>query len=124
MNCLFCNLEKERIIIESDLFVVVRDRYPISKGHTLIIPKRHIDSFFKMTSKEYNALQSILIQAKKNLECEFCPDAYNIGVNDGELAGQTINHLHIHLIPRYKGDVDDPKGGVRWIFPAKADYWS
>ena len=124
MNCLFCNLEKERIIIESDLFVVVRDRYPISKGHTLIIPKRHIDSLFKMTSEEYNALQSILKQAKKILECEFCPDAYNIGVNDGELAGQTINHLHIHLTPRYKGDVDDPKGGVRWIFPAKADYWS
>ena len=124
MSCAFCDLPKERIKIESDLFIVFRDGFPISKGHTLIIPKRHIPSFFDLTSEEFQALQPILKQAKQNIDDEFIPQSYNIGINDGEHAGQTIKHLHIHLIPRYKGDQENPKGGIRWIFPTKADYWS
>ena len=124
IKCVFCNIKKERIIIENNFFIVVRDNYPISQGHTLIIPKRHIDSFFKLNTEEFKTLQQVLKKAKTDLDSQFQPDAYNIGVNDGELAGQTINHLHIHLIPRYKDDMKNPKGGVRWIFPTKADYWS
>ena len=103
--------------------MVVCDNFPISKGHTLIISKRHIASFFELTPLEFKELQPILEQAKENLNSEFNPQSYNIGINDGEEAGQTIKHLHIHLIPRYKGDKKNPKGGIRWIFPNKANYW-
>lgn len=124
MACLFCNLSQEIIKIENNLFVVFRDNFPISKGHTLIVPKRHIASFFALNTEEFKTLKPTLEQAKQNLDNEFNPQSYNIGINDGKFAGQTINHLHIHLIPRYKGDKKDPRGGVRWIFPNKADYWS
>jgi diadenosine tetraphosphate (Ap4A) HIT family hydrolase len=124
MTCLFCNLPKDRIKNENDSFIVVRDNFPISKGHTLIIPKRHIASFFELETTEFEALKPILDQAKKDLDTEFNPQSYNIGINDGECAGQTINHLHVHLIPRYKGDQENPKGGIRWIFPDKAKYWN
>lgn len=124
MNCLFCELPKKRILLENELFLVIRDGYPISKGHSLVIPKRHVDSFFDLSVKEFQILQPTLSQAKKELDDEYHPDSYNIGINDGEQAGQTIKHLHIHLIPRYSGDQAAPKGGIRWIFPEKADYWS
>ncbi len=103
--------------------MVLRDGFPISPGHTLIIPKRHIASFFETTPDERNELLSLLDRAQKNLQTEFNPDAFNIGINDGAAAGQTIPHLHIHLIPRYQGDLPDPRGGVRWIIPEKAKYW-
>lgn len=103
--------------------MVLRDGFPISPGHTLIIPKRHIGSFFETTPDERNELLSLLDRAQKNLQTEFNPDAFNIGINDGAAAGQTIHHLHIHLIPRYQGDQPDPRGGVRWIIPEKAKYW-
>jgi len=122
MNCLFCELPKKRIFLENEFFLVIRDGYPISKGHSLVIPKRHVDSFFDLSFNEFQMLQPTLLQSKKELDGEFNPDSYNIGINDGEQAGQTINHLH--FIPRYAGDQIDPKGGARWIFPDKADYWS
>lgn len=124
MTCLFCKPPKEIIKIRNDFFIVVRDNFPISKGHTLIIPKRHIASFFELSTEEFKELKPILSQAKQSLDNQFTPQSYNIGINDGEYAGQTIRHLHIHLIPRYKGDKKNPKGGIRWIFPNKADYWS
>jgi len=126
-HCPFCEITKhdeKRIIKENDLAFVVHDGFPISEGHTLIIPKRHVVSFFEITNEEHQALMELLVQAQKVLDQEFKPDAYNIGINDGVEAGQTVPHLHIHLIPRYEGDVDDPRGGVRWIMPDKADYWS
>ena len=104
--------------------MVVRDAFPISPGHCLIIPTRHIGSFFDLSPDEREDLMSLLANAKANVEAEFKPDGYNIGINDGPAAGQTVPHLHIHLIPRYKGDIPDPRGGVRWIIPDKADYWS
>ena len=104
--------------------MIVRDAFPVSLGHTLIIPKRHVGSFFILSSDERTDLMALLNSAKIGVEAEFKPDGYNIGINDGPLAGQTVPHLHIHLIPRYKGDMSDPRGGVRWIIPDKADYWS
>ncbi len=121
--CPFCTLPQERIIDSNDLALVIRDGYPVSPGHTLVIPKRHIGSWFEITPEEQSAMLDLLGTAKAVLEEEFKPDGYNIGINDGPTAGQTVPHLHIHLIPRYKGDLEDPRGGVRWIIPEKAKYW-
>ena len=122
--CPFCTLPPERILLTSAHGIVIRDGYPISPGHTLVIPRRHVDSFFNLTADERIDLMELLDQAKVGIEHEFKPNTYNIGINDGPAAGQTVPHLHIHLIPRYAGDVTDPRGGVRWIIPDKADYWS
>jgi diadenosine tetraphosphate (Ap4A) HIT family hydrolase len=121
--CPFCTLPPERIIDSNNLALVIRDGYPISPGHTLVIPKRHIGSWFEITQAEQQALLDLLAKAKAVLVTEFNPDGYNIGINDGPTAGQTVPHLHMHLIPRYKGDQEDPRGGVRWIIPGKAKYW-
>jgi len=122
--CPFCTLPPERILLTSTNGLIIRDGYPISPGHTLVIPHRHIDSFFHLTAEERVDLLGLLDQAKAGIDKEFKPDTYNVGINDGPAAGQTVPHLHIHLIPRYTGDVPDPRGGVRWIIPEKADYWS
>ena len=122
--CPFCALPQARIIDSSPYGLVIRDGYPISPGHTLIIPRRHIGSFFELELDEQTDLLGLLRRAKAAVENEFKPQGYNIGINDGPTAGQTIPHLHIHLIPRYQGDRADPRGGVRWIIPEKADYWS
>lgn len=121
--CPFCTLPTERIIDSNEFGVVIRDGYPISEGHTLIIPKRHIGSFFETTQDEKLALLTLLESAQKQLKKEFNPPSFNIGINDGKEAGQTVPHLHIHLIPRYESDMVDPRGGVRWIIPEKAKYW-
>ena len=122
--CAFCTLPASRIIDTSKYGVVIRDGFPISPGHTLVIPKRHIGSFFDLNADERQDLLALLDRAKAVLDAELRPDGYNIGINDGPAAGQTVPHLHIHLIPRYKADLPDPRGGVRWIIPEKADYWS
>ena len=126
-DCPFCEIinndSMHRVIDKNNLACVVRDGFPISEGHTLIIPKRHIASFFEVTTEEREALFELLDAAKIVLDKELKPDAYNIGINDGAAAGQTVAHLHIHLIPRYQGDIDDPRGGIRWIMPDKAKYW-
>lgn len=100
------------------------DGFPVSPGHSLVILKRHIGSFFEVSSDERTALFELLVQAKQSVQAEFHPDGFNIGINDGPAAGQTVLHLHIHLIPRYLGDLADPRGGVRWVIADKADYWS
>ena len=123
-SCAFCTLPPERIIDSNDLALVIRDGFPISQGHTLIIPKRHTGSFFDTSEEEKLALFELIERAKLKIDKEFHPDSYNIGINDGPAAGQTVPHLHIHLIPRYKGDQEDPRGGVRWIIPSKAKYWA
>lgn len=124
LACTFCTLPPERILLTSAHGVIIRDGFPITPGHTLVIPRRHVDSFFNLTAEERVDLLGLLDQAKAGIDKEFKPDTYNIGINDGPAAGQTVPHLHIHLIPRYTGDVSDPRGGVRWIIPGKADYWS
>ncbi len=122
--CPFCTIPAGRVVLAHDLALAIRDSFPVSPGHTLIIPRRHIGSFFDVTDEERKAMLRLLDTAKSRLDDEFHPDGYNVGINDGQAAGQTVLHLHIHLIPRYAGDREDPKGGVRWIFPEKADYWS
>lgn len=122
--CPFCTISEERIELSSLHSMVIRDGFPISPGHTLIIPRRHIGSFFDLSEIERDAMFVLIEEAKRQLDREFKPDGYNIGINDGAAAGQTISHLHIHLIPRYQGDREDPRGGIRWIIPDKADYWS
>lgn len=124
MSCPFCTLPPGRALIADDHALVMRDAYPVTPGHTLVIPRRHVDSFFDTTADERASLLRLLERAKLQLDHEFSPSAYNIGINDGLFAGQTVPHLHIHLIPRYPGDRDDPRGGVRWVIPEKADYWS
>lgn len=124
MPCPFCSLPADRIVLSSADAIALRDAYPISPGHTLIVPRRHIGSFFEATTQERAELLALLDEAKRELDAQFAPAAFNIGINDGPAAGQTVPHLHIHLIPRYVGDCTDPRGGVRWIIPDKADYWS
>jgi diadenosine tetraphosphate (Ap4A) HIT family hydrolase len=120
--CPFCNLPKERVVLEFPAALVIRDLYPVSPGHTLIIPRRHVGSFFAITAEEREQLLGLLDAAKRSLDEELGPAGYNIGINDGQAAGQTVMHLHVHLIPRFEGDSPDPRGGVRWIFPEKAAY--
>jgi diadenosine tetraphosphate (Ap4A) HIT family hydrolase len=122
-DCPFCALPASRIVDRNQAGVVVRDAYPVSRGHTLVIPARHVETFFETTADERSGLLSLLDTAKQQLDAEFAPAAYNIGINDGAAAGQTVLHLHIHLIPRYPLDRDDPRGGVRWVIPEKAKYW-
>ncbi|MBI3044451.1 MAG: HIT family protein [Betaproteobacteria bacterium] len=122
-KCLFCSIPPDQILIERPLALAKRDGYPVSKGHTLIIPRRHVESFFGTTEEEQREMLKLLDEAKAILDREHKPDGYNIGINNGAAAGQTVMHLHIHLIPRYAGDAADARGGVRWIFPDKAAYW-
>lgn len=122
--CPFCTLPPARIVGQNEHAVWIRDGFPVSPGHSLVIPKRHVGSFFEITADKRLALLDLLDQAKAAAQLEFRPDGFNLGINDGPAAGQTVPHLHIHLIPRFQGDQADPRGGVRWIIPEKADYWS
>ena len=123
-DCPFCTLPANRIVEENSHGVVILDAYPVSPGHSLVIPKRHVGSFFEVTVLERAALLALLDRAKERVAEQHRPDGYNIGINDGPSAGQTVPHLHIHLIPRYDGDQVDPRGGIRWVIPQKADYWT
>lgn len=124
IDCPFCSLSPSRIVHENDHCVAIKDAFPVSQGHTLIISKRHVRSFFELSEVESLEVFRLLDVAKHKLDDEHRPNGFNVGINDGKAAGQTIGHLHVHLIPRYLGDRSDPRGGVRWIFPDKADYWS
>jgi len=121
--CAFCTLAPARVLLENELAVAFRDAFPLSPGHTLVIPRRHVASFFGVTREERDAVLALVDAAKSGLDAEFHPDGYNLGINDGPAAGQTVGHLHLHLIPRYAGDRPDPRGGIRWIIPEKAKYW-
>ncbi|HEY0664776.1 MAG TPA: HIT family protein [Gallionella sp.] len=119
--CLFCK-DPRGVSIMHELAYSARDTYPTSPGHTLVIPRRHVASFFDLTSEEVAACMGLLQEEKRRIDAEFHPDGYNVGVNVGPAAGQSIFHVHIHLIPRYRGDVENPQGGVRHVLPKKAHY--
>lgn len=122
-NCPFCKVESEREIIASSLLsVAFYDGFPVSPGHALIIPKRHVSSFFDLSKEELQDLLNLADSVKRILEERYHPDGYNIGINVGEAAGQSIFHVHMHLIPRYQGDVPSPRGGVRGVIPTKQNY--
>ena len=123
MTCLFCSVPPEEILIDGPIAMARIGNHPVSPGHTLIVPKRHVASFFETTEAERLAMFRLLDEAKVILDRKHKPDGYNIGINGGEAAGQTVMHLHIHLIPRYKGDRADPRGEIWWL-PEKAAYWT
>ena len=122
-DCPFCGIDHSRELLANDHAIAVHDGFPVSPGHLLIIPKRHVLSFFSATIQERSAIIALLDAARERLIKEYKPDGFNVGINDGVAAGQTVMHMHIHLIPRYTSDAPDPRGGVRWIFPDKAAYW-
>ncbi|KZY87398.1 hypothetical protein A3752_06760 [Oleiphilus sp. HI0081] len=119
MNCPFCVLES---VIFTELVYARYDKFPVSKGHCLVIPKRHVETWFDMTKEEQQEAFELIDKVKAMLDEKYSPDGYNIGMNCGETAGQTIPHAHIHVIPRYKGDMDNPRGGVRGVIPEKQSY--
>ena len=123
-SCIFCIKSNYEIVEEKKFFFIIRDTaYPVTKHHTLIISNRHIDDYFKLSLEELNELNQILKEQKEKLKLlDSTISGYNVGVNVGKDAGQSIMHCHIHLIPRRKGDVDDPKGGVRGVIPSKQKY--
>jgi diadenosine tetraphosphate (Ap4A) HIT family hydrolase len=118
--CLFCS--PRGVILRNELAYSTRDSYPVSPGHTLIMPFRHCASFFDLTPEETTACMELVAQERLALDDEFSPDGYNVGVNVSAAAGQSIFHVHIHLIPRYTGDSLRPQGGVRQVIPDKAAY--
>jgi diadenosine tetraphosphate (Ap4A) HIT family hydrolase len=119
-DCTFCN--KSEFILENEYWICIYDNYPVSNGHTLIIPKRHFNDYFLSTELERSSFDKILFEVKEHLDKEYSPDGYNVGFNVNEEGGQSIFHCHIHVIPRYRGDVENPRGGVRGVIPSKQNY--
>ncbi len=123
MACIFCNyVNNKKFIMENKLAVAIYDNFPVNKGHVLIIPKRHFANFFDSTEEEIAAFYDLIKRVKILLDKDHNPDGYNIGININEAAGQTIFHLHIHLIPRYTGDVNNPRGRVRNLKKPLVEY--
>ncbi len=118
----FSEIPKERIIYKSEYFYIIKDGYPVSPGHLLIISNHIKKDFFNLSIEEKNELPQIIDKAKELIEQEYTPDGYNIGMNCGKSSGQTVFHFHCHVIPRYKGDMKNPRGGVRGVIPQKMDY--
>lgn len=122
-NCPFCNPDSNiKLIVESATAFAIYDGYPVSEGHALIIPKKHCANYFDLTFKEQSACWFVVNKVKQIISESFKPDGFNIGINVGAKAGQTVPHIHIHLIPRYQGDVEIPEGGVRGVIPHKKNY--
>jgi len=114
-DCIFCSKSGADLIAENELAKVFYDQFPVNEGHVLIVPKRHVATFFEASLEELAAINQLLFVVKDELEKRYRPDGYNIGVNVGHAGGQTVFHLHYHVIPRYAGDVEDPRGGIRKI---------
>lgn len=123
MTCLFCEIPNERIIASNSLAYAIRDGYPVTPLHTLVIPRRHLVDYFCLSKEELFACDDLLRQIKEEIQqLDSAVDGFNIGMNSGASAGQTIFHCHIHLIPRRSGDVENPKGGIRHLIPGKGYY--
>ena len=121
VDCKYCNTNYQsssRIVLKNEYWVGNFDNHPVSPGHMKLVCRRHCNSFSELSDKEVVALRDILREAKTLVGKEYTPDGWNIGINEGVAAGQTVFHLHVHLIPRHKGDVEDPTGGVRTILPS------
>lgn len=119
MTCPFC----ERLAGGDALAGRLPDAYPVADGHTLVVPRRHESDLFALAPAEWDAVWQLVADVKAELEVTYSPDGFNVGVNVGAAAGQTVAHAHVHVIPRFEGDVPDPRGGVRWVIPEKAPYW-
>jgi len=121
--CPFCHVPAAEVVASNKHAVARRDRYPLTDGHTLVIPRRHVRSVFDLDPDEQLAVWDLVAAVRDELLLTPGVGAVNVGINDGEAAGQTVPHAHVHVIPRRKGDVPDPRGGVRWILPERAPYW-
>lgn len=122
-DCFFCQrIKNNDFILENELAIARFDDFPVNKGHLEVVPKRHISDWWETSSEEKMAIFELLDEAKKMIDEKYKPDGYNIGMNLGVSAGQSIMHLHVHLIPRYIGDVSNPRGGVRGVIPSKKNY--
>ena len=124
MACPFCqHFIEGTLIAQNALAAAFLDAYPLNEGHCLVVPRTHEPDFFALTAHEQAAVWSLVNDVRLRIEAIRAPDGYNLGINVGAAAGQTVDHAHLHVIPRFRGDVADPRGGVRWIIPAKAAYW-
>ncbi|HJU11675.1 MAG TPA: HIT family protein [Candidatus Binataceae bacterium] len=123
MQCPFCSLDPSRKLIENDYAIASPDAFPVADGHTLVIPRQHVASIYELSADQQAAVWDLVAQVRNRLVAELKPDGFNIGVNDGLAAGQTVEHAHVHIIPQRKGDVADPRGGIRWVIDEKAEYW-
>ena len=123
-ECIFCDIKKlnSQIIYEDEIWVAILDNYPVSRGHALLIPKRHCETYFDLNEIELFTLNEAINYVRKILDKDYAPNGYNIGINCGKVAGQSVMHCHIHIIPRYEGDVENPKGGIRGCIPSKMCY--
>jgi diadenosine tetraphosphate (Ap4A) HIT family hydrolase len=121
--CPFCNVDATRILLENEVGIAIRDAFPVTEGHALAIPRQHVISLFDLDIREQLALWQMASEVRAKLADEFHPAGFNVGVNDGKTAGQTVMHAHIHVIPRYSGDSEDPRGGIRRVIPKQARYW-
>ena len=119
--CIFCKPERE-ILAENERALAFFDAFPVSRGHALVVPKRHALTIFDLTAAEYADCFRLVVPLKELLLARFAPDGFNVGVNCGEAAGQSVWHAHIHVLPRYRGDVPNPRGGVRGVVPYKSNY--
>lgn len=122
--CAFCEVDRGRELFGGECAFAILDAYPVSEGHCLVIPRRHVVSWFETTAAEREEMLALLDRVRRLVEERHAPAGFNVGINDGAAAGQTVPHVHIHLIPRYTGDVADPRGGVRWVIPGRGDYWT
>ena len=119
-DCPFCNLNN--IEYSTNFFNIIYDKYPVTKGHILVISKRHIASYFDLSNDEKHELIEIIDTLQRYLSDTYSPDGFNVGFNDGKCAGQTVQHFHLHIIPRYEGDMENPQGGVRGVIPNEQKY--
>ena len=120
-RCIFCEPERE-ILAQNARAIAVFDSFPVSPGHALVLPRRHVATIWELDPDEYSDCFNLVRELHSDIETRFSPDGFNLGVNCGEAAGQSVWHAHIHVIPRYKGDVPNPRGGVRGVIPFKASY--
>ena len=121
--CIFCQIEPTRIITENDLSFAIYDGYPVTKYHSLVIPKRHAETYFDLTAEEREACHQLMVEMRSKIQSEDSTvDGFNVGMNSGASAGQTVFHCHVHLIPRRTGDMENPRGGVRGVIPDMQQY--
>jgi diadenosine tetraphosphate (Ap4A) HIT family hydrolase len=123
-ECPFCaRVRAAATLVSNEFAAAFGDAFPVSRGHVLVVPRRHAPRYFELTESEQLALWRLVSEAQQVLDREHEPDGYNVGVNVGAAAGQTVEHVHVHVIPRYFGDTEDPRGGIRWVLPNRAVYW-
>ena len=121
--CVFCSISLDQVVAENALAYAILDKFPVAEGHLLVIPKRHAENYFSLTQEELLACDDLLRELRDEIKVKDSKvKGFNIGINAGKVAGQTVFHCHIHLIPRREGDVDDPRGGIRHLMPGKGKY--